>query len=119
MDSIVLKKMSFYGHTGCLEEEKAKGQIFIVTIEIFFDRIKGCDTDKLEDTADYAVICGKAKEIVENDKGNLIEHLAGQIADMVLKEAPDAKSCAVTVSKPEAPVDAVFETMEVRIERTR
>ena len=119
MDSIILKNMIFYGHTGCLEEEKAKGQNFTVTIEIFFDRIKGCDTDKLEDTADYAVICGKAKEIVEKDTGNLIEHLAGQIADMVLEEASEAKSCAVTVSKPDAPVEAVFETMEVRIERTR
>lgn len=119
MDTIVLKNMIFYGHTGVLEEEKIKGQKFVITIEIRFDRIKGCDTDDLADTADYSVICDKAKEIVENDYGNLIEHLGQQIADMVMKEVPGAASCAVTVGKPDAPVFAVFQTMEVRIERTR
>ena len=119
MDSITLKNMVFYGHTGCFEEEKRNGQKFVVTIEVYLDRIIGCDTDKLEDTANYAVLCEKAKAIVEGDRGNLIEHLAQLIADMVLSEVPDASSCAVTVSKPDAPVDAVFETMEVRIERTR
>ena len=119
MDRITLKNMVFFGHTGCFEEEKRNGQKFVITIEVFFDRITGCDTDKLEDTANYAVLCEKAKAIVESDTGNLIEHLAQQIADMVLKEVPEAVSCAVTVGKPDAPVDAVFETMEVRIERTR
>ena len=119
MDQIKLKNMVFYGHTGCFEEEKKNGQKFVVTIEVFFDRITGCNTDKLEDTVNYAILCEKAKAIVESDTGNLIEHLAQQIADMVLYEAPEAASCAVTVGKPDAPVDAVFETMEVRIERTR
>ena len=119
MDTIVLKNMIFYGYTGCFEEEKIKGQKFVITIEIRFDRIKGCDTDELSDTADYAVICDKAKEIVENDRGNLIEHLGQLLADMVLKEVPEASSCAVTVGKPDAPVYAVFQTMEVRIERSR
>lgn len=119
MDKITLKNMVFFGHTGCLEKEKRNGQEFVVTIEVFFDRIIGCDSDNLEDTADYAVLCDKAKAIVENDTGDLIEHLAQMIADMVLSEVPEAVSCAVTVGKPNAPVDAAFETMEVRIERTR
>lgn len=119
MDSIILKNMIFYGHTGVFEKEKIEGQKFVITIEIKFDRIKGCDTDELSDTADYSVICDKAKEIVENDHGNLIEHLGQLLADMVLEEVPSASSCAVTVGKPDAPVIAVFQTMEVRIERTR
>ena len=119
MDSIILKNMIFFGHTGVFEEEKAKGQKFVITIEIRFDRIKGCDTDELADTADYSVICEKAKEIVENDDGNLIEHLGQKLADMVLAEVPAASSCVVTVGKPDAPVFAVFQTMEVRIERSR
>ena len=55
MDKITLKNMAFFGHTGCLEKEKRNGQEFVVTIEVFFDRIIGCDSDNLEDTADYAV----------------------------------------------------------------
>lgn len=119
MDTIVLKNMIFFGHTGVYEIEKARGQKFVITIEIRFDKIRGCDTDQLKDTADYSTICAKAQEIVENDTGNLIEHLGQRLADMVLAEVPSASSCLVTVGKPDAPVDAVFQTMEVRIERTR
>ena len=119
MDKIILKDMVFYGHTGVFEEEKIKGQKFVVTIELNFDRIKGCDTDLLSDTADYSVICDKAKVIVGNDFGNLIEHLAQLLANMVLDEVPAASSCKVTVGKPDAPVSAVFRTMEVIIERSR
>ena len=43
MDSIVLKNMIFFGHTGVFEEEKVKGQKFVITIEIRFDRIKSTE----------------------------------------------------------------------------
>ena len=119
MDKITLSKMEFEGHTGCLDFEKADGQKFIVSLDIFIDRIKGCYTDELADTVDYAAIFDVTKEIVSGDKGNLIECLAQKIADGVLKADDRIGKVRVTVSKPEAPVKGIFETMEVTIERFR
>ncbi len=119
MDKITLSKMEFEGHTGCLDFEKAEGQRFIVSIDVFSDRIKGCYTDELSDTIDYAAVFDVVKQTVTSDHGNLIEHLAQLIADNVLASDKRIAKVNVTVSKPEAPVKGIFETMEVTIERAR
>ncbi len=111
--------MEFEGHTGCLDFEKADGQKFIVTLVLYVERIKGCYTDDLKDTVDYAHIYEITKDIVTEDSGNLIECLAQKISDGVLKADKRIAKVSVTVSKPEAPVKGIFEAMEVTIERRR
>ena len=84
MDKITLSKMEFEGHTGCFDFEKQNGQKFIVSLELFADRIKGCYTDELADTIDYSKIYEVTKKTVTEDRGNLIEALARKISDNVL-----------------------------------
>ena len=119
MDKIKLSKMEFEGHTGCLDFEKKDGQKFIVSLELFMDRIKGCYTDDLSDTVDYSKIYEITKEVVTEDKGDLIECLAQKISDAVLKADSRIAKVIVSVSKPDAPVKGIFETMEVTIVRRR
>ena len=119
MDKITLSNMEFEGHTGCFDFEKADGQIFVVSLDIFVDRIRGCYTDELEDTVDYSKIYDITKQIVNEDCGNLIECLAQKISDGVLSADKKIGKVIVTVSKPEAPVKGIFETMKVTIERRR
>ena len=45
MDKITLSKMEFEGHTGCLDFEKTDGQKFIVSLDIFLDRINVSSPD--------------------------------------------------------------------------
>ena len=119
MDKITLSKMEFEGHTGCFDFEKKDGQKFIVSLDLFVDRIRGCYTDDLADTVDYSNIYEVTKETVTGDDGNLIERLAQKIADAVLEADKRILKVRVNVSKPEAPVKGIFETMEVTIERNR
>ena len=111
--------MEFEGHTGCLDFEKKDGQKFIVSLDLFVERIKGCYTDELKDTIDYSKVYEVTKEIVTSDSGNLIECLAQKIADAVFNADKRIEKVKVTVSKPDAPVMGIFETMEVSIERCR
>ena len=119
MDKITLSKMEFEGHTGCLDFEKTDGQKFIVSLDLFIDRIRGCYTDELADTVDYANIFEVTKEVVTSDRGNLIEALAQKISDTVLKTDDRICKVRVTVSKPQAPVKGIFDTMEVSVERRK
>ena len=119
MDKISIVKMEFEGHTGCFDFEKNDGQKFIVSLDLFLDRIKGCYSDDLADTVDYSKIYNIAKAVVNGDKGNLIESLAQKISDAVLGSDERIEKVIVTVSKPEAPVKGIFETMEVTIERRK
>ena len=118
MDSIIMKDMKFFGYVGCLDSEKKQGQNFVITCEMFFEpNIKGCYTDKLEDTVDYSVVFDIIKTTVEEAEFDLIERLAQAIADAVLAYDKRIKKTVITVSKPEAPIAGSFGSMEVRIER--
>lgn len=116
MDKIILRDMEFTGFTGCLPEEKVNSQPFIVTIELYFDHIKGTETDDLEDTCNYALVYDAARDVVEKQSFNLIERMAQVIADKAL-ELSKALKVVVKISKPQAPIDGNFKAMEVEIER--
>lgn len=117
MDKIVLKNMEFSGRIGCLEQEKVNCARYFVTVSLYIDHIEGADTDRLEDTVDYSKVYEIAKDIIEGEPMNLIEYAAGRIADRILDEYDMVENVKVTVSKPDAPIDGIFETMEVTIER--
>lgn len=119
MDFITLDEMKIFGHTGVLPEEKKNGQFFYVTAVIGIDRIRGCITDKLDDTVNYDEISKIIRREVEESSCDLIEYLAGGIASRILGYSDMISKCTVEVSKPDAPVEGEFKTMKVRIERER
>ncbi|MCQ2504416.1 MAG: dihydroneopterin aldolase [Saccharofermentans sp.] len=119
MDHIVMSQMDFYGYIGCLPEEKEKGQPFIVSCDMAFEKIPGAVTDRLEDTVDYSAVYEIIKAEVTTSECNLIEHLAYEIAGKVLDYSNLIDSVKITVSKPEAPVEGSFKTMLTEITRKR
>ena len=119
MDHVKMCDMEFYGYTGCLPEEKEKGQVFIVTCDMGFNEIPGAVTDKLEDTVNYAEVYELIKDIVTTGRGNLIENLAYNIAGCVLGFSNLIDEVTITVSKPQAPVEGIFRTMETTVTRRR
>lgn len=119
MDHLRMCDMKFHGYTGCLPEEKVNGQTFIVTVDMCFERNKSAVTDNLEDTVNYAELYELIKRFVTTSKGDLIENLAYEIGGIILNYTMLPDSVVVTVSKPEAPVEGDFRTMEVSIERKR
>lgn len=119
MDHLKMTEMTFHGYTGCLPEEKENGQTFIVSVDMAFSRNKGALTDNLEDTVNYAELYELIKKFVTTSKGNLIENLAYEIGLIVLNYTLLPDSVVVTVSKPDAPVEGMFKTMETSIEVKR
>lgn len=117
MDKIVLRNMEFWGRIGCLPEEKTKDARYLVTVELFIDEIAGADSDRLSDTVDYSKVFEIARDVIESGPMDLIEYAAGRIAREVKARYAEVSRAAVTISKPDAPIDGVFETMEVTIER--
>ena len=96
MDRITLKNIKAYGFTGCLPEEKEKGQYFYITCEIS---------------------CGDIR--TKKSRFDLIEHLAYVLAGDVLEYSPLAEEVKIIISKPDAPMEGVFETVTTEITRRR
>ncbi len=118
-DRICLKGMSFYGYTGVFDYEKREGQIFLVDLTLCFMQLDAVKSDELSDTVHYGEVYEAVKNVVENSESNLIEYLAGQIISTVFEKFSLVLAVEAVVSKPNAPVEGVFDTMSVSIFRER
>ncbi|MDW7655562.1 MAG: dihydroneopterin aldolase [Bacillota bacterium] len=118
-DQVIMSGMVFFSHVGVLPEEKKNGQNFILDVIFHCDRLPATATDLLAQTIDYGQAYLVIKEIVEQASYDLIERLAGAVADTLLQTYQIAEAVDVTVRKPEAPIEGQFDYMAVRIYRQR
>ncbi|KJS85289.1 MAG: dienelactone hydrolase [Peptococcaceae bacterium BICA1-8] len=119
MDKIFLKNLAFFGFHGVMSEEKALGQKFFIDVELSLDLKKAGETDNVKDTVSYADIYQLVKEMVSDNRFNLIEALAENIASEILVKYEEIKETVVLVRKPEAPVPGIFDYFGVEIRRKR
>ena len=111
---IELDEMKFWAFHGCLETERAKGNLFIVDFKGETDITKASFSDDLNDTVNYARIyeIAKAEMAVPSD---LLEHVAGRIQRAIAAEFPEFERFSVRVSKHNPPVEGPVEWSRVTI----
>src|SRR4030095_17073784 len=78
----------FYGHHGVSKAEQAVGVWFSVDAELAVDLTPAAVADDLASAVDYGVVARRIVEIGTGGRVNLIERLAGQIAQALLREFP-------------------------------
>lgn len=116
-DLISLKGITAKGYHGVFDFEKRDGQEFSVDLEISLDLTTASHSDNLEDSIDYGIFTTIAREAIEGEPFDLIERLAGFIADRIKDEFPKVESVSVTVHKPFAPVKEKVADIAVTITR--
>jgi dihydroneopterin aldolase len=117
-DLIRLCNMQFYGRHGVNPEEQELGQRFEVDVDLQVDTRPAALLDDLRLTINYAQVYKAVKQIVEEERFDLIETLAETIAMHIGRHfAPE--SVRVCVRKPHAPIKGVLDYVAVDIERTK
>lgn len=119
MDEIKLTGLKIFGHHGVLEEEKIKGQEFLVDITLATDIRKAGLSDDLKETVNYAEMAEYIFEIFDEEIFDLIEAVAEKIARHLLIKYPMVKDVAVTIHKPSAPISIAFSDVSVTAKRSR
>ena len=117
MDSIIARGLTFQACHGVEPQEKTTPQAFKVDLEMFLDLENSGQTDDLQNTVNYDQAFHLVEQIVTGPSYNLIEALADRIARSLLSAFPILQSVAVTVYKPEAPVQGEFAYFAVKIQR--
>jgi len=117
MDQILMKGLQFYGYHGVMDAEKVLGQKFTVHVVLDCDLMAAGQLDDLSKTISYAELYTLVEDLVTNKRFDLIEALAEQIAQAILRFSNDIKRVQVEVEKPEAPVRGIFSCFAVKIER--
>lgn len=97
-DKIIVEKLLTHGRHGWRRFAETYPQPFYVSTELFLNLTRVAETDKLEDTIDYAAVCDEVTKLVENDSYAMIEKLAHEIAMKLL--GMGAERVKVRVAKP-------------------
>ena len=116
-DLITVKGIRGFGYHGVLDHEAKNGQEFIVDLEIYLDLSRASTSDDLADTIDYGALADVVVEEITGERVQLIERLAGRIADRIKGSHPEISHIAVTVHKPQAPIAAQTSDISVTISR--
>jgi dihydroneopterin aldolase len=117
-DRITLTGLRVRGHHGVFEHEKRDGQDFLVDITVWISLAGAAGSDDLTKTLHYGELAQRAAEIVGGPPRDLIETVAGEIADAVLADSR-VQAVEVTVHKPSAPIPLTFADVAVTVHRER
>jgi FolB domain-containing protein len=114
MDTITISDLEVFFHVGVPDEERANPQRLLLTVEMAWDFSAAAATDDLHKTIDYYAVTQRLLRFGVGRDWKLIEKLAADIAEMVLREfssptvivevkkfiIPEARSVSVRVARP-------------------
>ena len=115
MDLIVIE--GFTGETviGIHESELHRAQPLVIDVQAGLPRARACDTDRIQDTIDYGVVCERLRRLLIEHRLQLLEAFTETIADILIGEF-GASWVRVKVVKPRKFSDVM--AVGVQIERT-
>ena len=116
-DLLRLEGMRFFGHHGCLADERGAGVHLDLDVELTTDTREAARSDRVEDTIDYARLVETCRRVVEESSYHLIETVAERLAEELLAEPR-----AVSVVGPRGQAPAArrgVDRFSVTVERRR
>ena len=116
-DRITLTGLRVRGLHGVFEHERRDGQDFVVDITLWLDLSAAVATDDLTTTVHYGELAQLAAAVVAGPPRDLIEAVAGGIADTVMATY-SVHAVEVTLHKPSAPIPLDFQDVSVTIRRS-
>jgi 7,8-dihydroneopterin aldolase/epimerase/oxygenase len=116
-DRISLSGLRVRGFHGVFDHERRDGQDFVVDLTVWLDLSAAAASDELADTLDYGALAQRAAAIVGGEPSDLIESVAGRIADDVLTDRR-VRAVEVVLHKPQAPIPLQFTDVAVVLHRS-
>jgi len=98
MDQLKLNGVEVECIIGDLPEERESEQKLLVDVALDMDLEDAAESDRLDDTVDYALLVGNVREALEDARCRLLERAAGIVADVCLSD-PRVQRVTVGVRK--------------------
>ena len=116
---IRIKNATFYGYHGVSSEEQNVGGKFEADVDIYTDFSQAAFEDNLRKTVDYYEVFSFVSKLALNKKYYLIEALATEIANELLKKYSSISKVAVRVRKNNPPLGGVADCVEAEVVKER
>ena len=85
-DTISIAEIQVECHIGVSDEERSVAQRLLISLELEKDFLAAAQDDDLDKTIDYHAVWIRVKEICSEKERRLIEALAEEIAENILRE---------------------------------
>ena len=119
-DTISLIGIVVYGYHGARPEERSLGQRFVVDIDLDLDLTEPCTSDELADTVNYSEVYQVVTDVLQGPSVNLLETLAGNIANKLLSRFSQIEVAHVRIAKPGVAIaGAILKESAVRVTRSQ
>ncbi len=115
---ISLDEIRFSACHGVFPQEALTGNTYIVNLRIRVDLSHAIETDALPTTLNYAEIY-EALHSEMKIPSQLIEHVAGRMAQRLLKDFPSIEALDLTLSKQNPPMGGDLRSASVELHCTR
>ena len=120
MQNIIrIKNATFYGYHGVLSEEQSVGGKFEADVDIYTNFSEAAKKDSLKQTINYQKVYSFMYKLALEKKYYLIEALATNIADELMKKFVQIDKIAVRVRKHNPPMGGVVDSVEVEVIKSR
>ncbi len=117
-DQIRIKDLRLRCVIGTYPQERRRKQDVVIQVRMDADLAAASRSDRIEDTVDYEAVEKRIIGAVETSSYQLIERLAGRIAQVCLEE-PRVRAVEVEVAKPGALRFARTVSVVIRRKRRR
>ena len=102
---ISLRNIRFHAFHGVMPQERRVGGDFLVNLRVGYPLEQAMQSDEVGDTLNYATLY----EVVKTEMmqpSNLLEHVAGRIADAIAERFPQVTSIDLALTKQNPPMGA-------------
>ncbi len=116
--TIFVNDIQLHAYHGVMPQEQLTGNDYLVSVSAQYPIDKAITTDDVQHTLNYAMVY----DIVKEEMGissKLVEHVAGRIAQHLMKQFADISAVQVRVSKLNPPMGAQCAGAGVEVEMTR
>ena len=111
---ISLRNVRFHAFHGVMPQERRVGADFLVNLRVGYPLEKAMQTDEVGYTLNYAALYAVVKaEMMQ--PSNLLEHVAGRIADAIVGHFPQVTSIDLELTKQNPPMGADCDGASVEI----
>ena len=116
--TIFVNDIQLHAYHGVMPQEQLTGNDYLVSVSAQYPIDKAIATDDVQHTLNYAMVY----DIVKEEMGissKLVEHVAGRIAQHLMKQVADISAVRVRVTKLNPPMGAQCAGAGVEIEMAR
>ena len=113
---IEIKNLKVNAIHGVLDEEKKNPQLFIFNASLYLNYLEAAKKDNLDLSISYCDVMKDIEDFAKSNSFNLIETLAYRCALSLMLKYTKLEKIVLSVSKPNAPYPADFETVQTTVE---